>query len=468
MLVQRTKGIQSLQTALQALLSFLLFWAWFSFFTLTYSAVDSSMVADYLLNSVWLVSAFALEHLLRGGHGEFSSHNFIGSHRQALRQSIFIIGVMLFFLFATKDQTVSRMFLLTFIPMQYGLLLVTNRKLPRLLARRFLGGAYQQRTVLLGSTDRLHSMVNWAEQKKDYGLNIIGVLTPRDDRWGPDLPWPVLATMESFESVISDQKVHQVILAEDSLQRGTTEKIINACEKRGIRLLMLSDSALRFRHSVCFIQDEGFWFIGLRQEPLEDPFNRVLKRGFDIAVSLPVVVLILPVVGTIVWALQRMRAPGPLMFVQERAGLLNIPFRIYKFRTMHLNPEASTRQAVPGDSRIYKGGEFLRKYSVDELPQFINVLIGNMSVVGPRPHMISQSDSFEKIMETYHVRALVKPGITGLAQVRGYRGQTRNHEDLINRVKSDIDYIENWSFSRDVLIVARTIAQLIFPPRSAH
>jgi len=214
-------------------------------------------------------------------------------------------------------------------------------------------------------------------------------------------------------------------------------------------------------------EDEGMRFIGLRSEPLEDPFGRLSKRCLDIVVASLAVVFILPFTTLVVAWLQWRYSRGPLVIRQLRSGLQNLPFGIYKYRTMHVQNSDPTRQATEGDLRIYPGGQWLRKFSIDELPQFINVLRGEMSIVGPRPHLIEHDEHFARGLVNYPVRANVKPGITGLAQVRGFRGETKTLADVVKRVESDIYYLENWSFLWDCWIILRTASQVIFPPRSA-
>jgi putative colanic acid biosynthesis UDP-glucose lipid carrier transferase len=163
-----------------------------------------------------------------------------------------------------------------------------------------------------------------------------------------------------------------------------------------------------------------------------------------------------------------MQSPGPLFYKQVRSGLKNRPFTIYKFRTMHVNNPDESRQARIGDRRIFAAGSWLRKMSIDELPQFLNVLRGDMSVVGPRPHMIEHNALFSRALENYHIRAVAKPGITGLAQVRGFRGEASQIEDIVKRVTSDVYYLEHWSFALDCSIVARTALQMLRPPQQAR
>ena len=143
-------------------------------------------------------------------------------------------------------------------------------------------------------------------------------------------------------------------------------------------------------------------------------------------------------------------------------------FRIYKFSTMHPHNNEVARQARDGDERVYPLGKWFRKLSIDEVPQFWNVLRGDMSIVGPRPHLIEHNDQFSQFMANYHVRTFVKPGITGLAQVRGYRGEARSNADIENRVACDIEYLENWNLSLECGIILRTCAQIVIPPRTAY
>ena len=219
------------------------------------------------------------------------------------------------------------------------------------------------------------------------------------------------------------------------------------------------------------VVEEGHTFYSLQEEPLEDPMNLLAKRVFDIALSLPVVVFVLPPLCLWVWAMQRIQAPGRLLFVQNRAGLRRNEFRIFKFRSMRDTASEAAHEAVQarkGDDRIYPFGHFLRKSSLDEFPQFLNVLRGEMSIVGPRPHMPAHDVEFSRYYKSYRTRHFAKPGITGLAQTRGYRGEITDPALLKERVQSDIFYITNWSFWLDLQITLKTGWQILRPPKSAY
>jgi lipopolysaccharide/colanic/teichoic acid biosynthesis glycosyltransferase len=219
---------------------------------------------------------------------------------------------------------------------------------------------------------------------------------------------------------------------------------------------------------VIYLEDEGHHFISLRQEPLENPLNRIAKRTLDVVVSVPIVIFVLPFASLLVWTIQRIYSPGPLYFKQVRAGIQNHQFMIWKFRTMHPNNPDMARQATWNDDRIYRCGHFLRRFSIDELPQFWNVLKGDMSVTGPRPHLIEHNEQFAKQIASYPIRTVVKPGITGLAQVRGFRGEARTPNDIALRLQADILYLENWRLTLDVAIILRTIWQMFVPPKTAY
>jgi lipopolysaccharide/colanic/teichoic acid biosynthesis glycosyltransferase len=214
--------------------------------------------------------------------------------------------------------------------------------------------------------------------------------------------------------------------------------------------------------------DEEFYFITMHDEPLESPLNRTLKRLIDFLVALPVVFILLPLLTALVWVLQRMQSPGPVFYRQTRSGIQNEEFEILKFRTMHPHGGPASKQAEKNDGRIFPAGRWLRRFSLDEFPQFINVLRGQMSVIGPRPHLVEHNRQFADALQFFHSRTFIKPGITGLAQVRGFRGETKTVEDIKRRLESDLYYLENWSPMLDIGILLRTVWQVFFPPSTAY
>ena len=187
----------------------------------------------------------------------------------------------------------------------------------------------------------------------------------------------------------------------------------------------------------------------------------VAKRCFDIVTSMMIIVLVLSWLLPILMLLIKIDSRGPVFFKQKRVGFLGKVFWCYKLRTMYVNREADTRQAIENDPRVTRIGKFLRVTGLDEFPQFINVLLGQMSIVGPRPHMYADCNKFANAISGYKFRNLAKPGITGLAQIKGYRGPTRDFESIFHRYQFDAFYVRNANFWLDLRIVRKTIAQII-------
>lgn len=193
----------------------------------------------------------------------------------------------------------------------------------------------------------------------------------------------------------------------------------------------------------------------------EELYRRLMKRAFDIIFSLLVIVFILSWLFPLLAILIRLESRGPVIFRQARSGRNNISFYCYKFRSMKINGDSHQRQASRNDARITRTGSFLRKTSLDELPQFFNVLLGDMSVVGPRPHMLKHTEQYRSLIDNYMMRHSIKPGITGWAQINGFRGETHRLELMEERVKHDIWYLENWSPRLDLKIIAITVLHVV-------
>jgi exopolysaccharide biosynthesis polyprenyl glycosylphosphotransferase len=208
--------------------------------------------------------------------------------------------------------------------------------------------------------------------------------------------------------------------------------------------------------------------LSLRKEPLDDVGNRIKKRFYDIVVSSLVIILILswliPIISLLIWLESR----GPIFFVQQRSGKNGKTFNCIKFRSMKVNKEAHEKQAVKNDERITRMGKFMRKTNVDELPQFFNVWMGSMSIVGPRPHMLKHTDDYSKLIRQYMIRHFLKPGITGWAQINGCRGQTRTVKDMNDRVQYDLWYLENWSLWLDTRIILLTAFNMARGEKNAY
>lgn len=224
-----------------------------------------------------------------------------------------------------------------------------------------------------------------------------------------------------------------------------------------MRLKFVPDFSMISKGQFSTTSFNNFHIIRPRNEPLQDSYNRLVKRIFDLAVSSLVIVLVLSWLYPILAIIIKSQSKGPVLFKQLRTGKKNRSFECYKFRSMQVNTLSDSHQAQKGDARVTPIGQFIRKTSIDELPQFFNVLLGDMSVVGPRPHMLKHTTDYNEQINNFMVRHFVKPGITGLAQVSGFRGETKKVSDMKRRVNADIDYLQNWSLIKDIKICFLTV-----------
>jgi exopolysaccharide biosynthesis polyprenyl glycosylphosphotransferase len=466
MVTQRTEGLYRLFVLCQILLVALLFWFGVWIMVTFYApALGTLTWRRYSIYCGVLVLGMALEALSRSRNYLWRDE-LLRPHRLSLRQTIASVGLLVIYLVATKDAFISRIFFFNFVPWLYVALLFSHHYLPALLARSVF--RREEKTVLVGPPQKAAYLRDWLRRKSEIGLRTVGLVYDERSQADPNDPdLPLLGSSADLERVIQHHGITQIILLEFPLTE-SNQNVIRICDHLGIRLFILSDLEERLRHSVTHFEDGGFRFIGLREEPLENPLNRFCKRAIDLAIAVPVMLVIFPIFAAIVFLAQRLQSPGSLFHVQRRAGMQNRQFQILKFRTMRPDHDEIARQATDGDDRVYPLGRWFRRLSIDEIPQFWNVLRGDMSIVGPRPHLIEHNHQFSQLMENYHVRTFVKPGITGLAQVRGYRGEARDPSDIENRITCDIEYLENWNLSLECDIILRTIAHVMFPPRNAY
>jgi len=463
MVTQRTEGLYRVFLLCQIVMVAALFWVGVWLMVTFYSPGPALTWQRYSTYCGVLVIGMILEALSRSKN-YFLQNELLRPHRLSLRQTVASVGLLVLYLIGTKDAFISRVFFFNFVPWLYVALLFSHYYLPSLLARGIFRS--EEKTLLVGSSRKAIQLRDWLQRKAEIGLRTVGLICDEKiDKTEDGLP--VLGRSDEIEKIIRERGITQVILLEFPLAE-VNQNVIRICDQLGIRLLILSDLEEKLRHSVTHFEDGGFRFIGLREEPLENPLNRLFKRAIDVAIAIPVMLFVFPILAFIMFVVQRLQSPGPLFHVQSRAGMQNRQFNIYKFRTMRPDHEELLRQARNGDERVYPTGKWFRRFSLDEIPQFWNVLRGDMSVVGPRPHLIEHNDQFSRFLANYHVRTFVKPGITGLAQVRGFRGEARNNTDIQNRVACDIEYLENWNLSLECGIIVRTFFQLIFPPDSAY
>lgn len=453
---------------LQVIAASLLFWLWT--FVIFNGFTGGVIVAYQHYFIYWMLVGLGL--LIDGLRPSEAKTDFLNLDLTrnctiSFRQTVTVLLVILFFLVASKDLAISRIFLFTFIPPLFFLFLYSNDTFPPFLAKFVFTGKYLQNTILLGPPDSIAKLNTWLSRKSSYGVRTVGFVTD-EPGFKPVGSLPCLGSSADLETHIVKANATHVIAVGLLGNIKKINKLADICHRLGVRLLVANDYEGALGRKVTLVEDDGIHFIGFHREPLESPFNRALKRIMDLAIALPAVLLVLPVLSVVVWLLQRWQSPGPLFFRQLRTGMQDEEFLMYKFRTMHLHNPDEAQQAQVDDKRVFPAGRWLRKLSLDEIPQFINVIKGEMSVVGPRPHLRAHDEIFRKVMNVYRVRAFIKPGITGLAQVRDHRGETKTEQEMIERVQSDLDYLENWSFLLDVIIVTRTIWKVLCPPKASY
>lgn len=269
-----------------------------------------------------------------------------------------------------------------------------------------------------------------------------------------------LGNIDRFIDDLQRGDIETVVFCDDNISKQVYENIIDIADDKMARVYFVPDfKYLKGDYDVEVINRVPL--INMMAEPMSHPENLLLKRIFDICFSLLVIVFILSWLTPIIALIIKLESRGPVFFVQKRAGLKNETFNCIKFRSMFINNKSDLITTRKGDTRVTNFGSFMRKTSIDEMPQFINVLMGDMSVVGPRPHMLSQTDYYAKITKKYMLRHVVKPGITGWAQVMGSRGEIFKHEDMQKRIEKDIYYIKNWSFFLDIKIIFLTFYNTI-------
>ncbi len=316
-------------------------------------------------------------------------------------------------------------------------------------------GRNSERVIIIGTGITARRIYKNLMSNDGYGLNIKGFISDFDPG---NLPAPYLGNIHRLDEIVHEHQIHTIYLAAFGDNERVVQEVIRVADDNICKFYYVPSLSPFVKRNFYLAPINGALpALGLHPNPLQNPLNRILKRSFDILFSLCVLAILVPLVFIPVAIAVKMSSPGPVFFKQKRTGYRGREFYCWKFRTMKVNNDADTRQATKDDDRKTKVGDFLRKTSIDELPQFWNVLKGDMSVVGPRPHMISHTETYRRIIGEYMVRHLIKPGVTGWAQVLGYRGTTDQLWKMEKRVDCDVWYIEHWSFMFDIKIIVKTV-----------
>lgn len=386
-------------------------------------------------------------------------------------QRAFSVISLLIFLFATCLIFLNvGDVLATFLVVYYVLTIVVFscwRVFVRMLLKFYRRKGYNfKRVVIVGAGKNGMELYRAMRDDISSGFNILGFF---DDNLAlKDILPSYLGTTDKVEEFAIAKDIDEIYCTLPGTNDEKILRILNFAEKQMIRFYIVPEFYRNVKKSMVMEFLESVPLLTIRREPLQAFYNRALKRSFDLVFSSVVLCTIFPILYVLIGFLIKRSSPGPIFFKQKRTGLYGHDFECYKFRTMRVNDQADTMQAVKDDPRKTKIGDFLRRTNLDEFPQFINVFKGDMSVVGPRPHMLKHTEQYSALIDKYMVRHLVKPGVTGWAQVTGYRGETKTLEQMEGRVKRDVWYIENWTFFLDLKIIVVTLVNMFRGDKNAY
>ncbi len=453
-----------------------------TFFKLLNAAVDYFLLNVLLLVGLLIIAPTSMEtsvvshlgfHILIANLLWFFASNQSNIYERVLKTEavpflkrviwslvIFSIAPLLLNL-VTPNLLISLSYIVPFLII-FSILILTNKILflsIRKSQRRFW--VDYKKVIILGAGESWRDLYEYFADNPNSGYVVQGFFsdTPPSD----DLPEGVKYLGELNESVryASKNGISEIFSALTSERKELVKTLMHEADKNLIRFRFVPDLSAFMDKNVMVEYYGALPIISQRREPLEVKVNEIVKKSFDFVFALFTTVFILSWLVPIIAIAIKLDSPGPIFFRQLRSGKDNKPFFCLKFRSMQVNNDSDAVQATKNDSRITKVGSFLRKSSLDEFPQFINVLRGDMSIVGPRPHMLKHTEDYSAMIDDFMVRQFVNPGITGWAQVNGLRGETKETESMSQRVKADLWYMENWSFLLDLKIVFLTMIQTI-------
>lgn len=341
----------------------------------------------------------------------------------------------------------------------YFIFMLTERIILRKILMRFRANKGNLKNVIMVGNEQTVYQLFEILKTPIYGYNIVGFFYDGECTNQEMAAKRLGGTGDIYGWLTVHSNINEIYGYFPKEQHDTINMMSKFCDNHLIRFYYIpAINVFKGNMTITFI--EGIPVIARREEPLRKDSNKLAKRIFDIIFSSFVLLLIFPWIFIFVSVMIKIQSPGPIFFLQERTGLDGKIFKCIKFRSMKVNNDADEIQATKNDPRKFPFGDFMRKTNIDELPQFINVFLGDMSVVGPRPHMLKHTAEYSKLINHFMVRHFAKPGITGLAQVSGFRGETRYIDQMEGRVKKDIEYIENWTFLLDLKIIVKTVTNM--------
>ena len=410
-----------------------------------------------ICNLLWLVCTGVF-----GLYSECTIHKLELVYKATWRSVVLHTFIFLTYLFFTSDTNFPKSFFTIFYSLtafSFIVSLFTGTALQSMLNKNF---DIRKVVAVLGMNNGGLKLASYLQ--KQSSLNFVGFLGEHSSTGSDDIRVPF--GIEQLR-IASDSGIDEVFISVEPDKINDLTDLIKEGEKQCVRLKFVPDlSALETNFR--FDKMGNFTVLCARTEPLENLENRFKKRLFDIIVSLFAIVFVLSWLYPILAILIKIQNPGPVLFKQLRSGRDNKPFWCFKFRSMKMNDASNHLQASLNDDRITSIGKFMRRTSLDEFPQFFNVLFGHMSAIGPRPHMLAHTEQYRKIIDKYMIRQFLKPGISGWAQVNGFRGETKEVSKMEERVEHDIWYMENWSVMLDVKVIFFTIINVFKGEENAY
>ena len=370
---------------------------------------------------------------------------------------IFLLLVFAFFGFY-NDLSAKSINILKYVLLVMSLITITKFAIFFLLKKyRKVFKGNLRKVVIVGLNKKTDQLRKYFNDNPDYGYQLVKIFDLKQYQ-----------NIEEIIKHISENEVDEIYSSIAELKNKELTSLIDFADNNLKILKFLPDNKEIYSKKLDFTYYDFLPISSMRKIPTDEPINLFVKRIFDITFSLVVIIGVLSWLTPILGLIIKIESKGPIFFKQKRNGLDYKEFYCFKFRSMRPNPEAHLHQIKKNDPRVTRIGKIIRKTSIDELPQFINVLKGDMSVVGPRPHMVSHTHMYAEKIDKFMVRHFIKPGITGLAQVSGFRGEVEDDNFITNRVKYDIFYLENWSIIMDLRIVIKTVIDALAGDEKAY
>ena len=366
---------------------------------------------------------------------------------------IFLLIVIAFFPFS-KQSLFSGKAIAIFLVSSFGLITIFKFLLFYYLKKyRIITGSNYRNTVIIGYTPEAIRLKGLFETRNDYGDRFLGFFSDKQSNKN------IKGNLSDLKTFVIENQIHEMYCSLNEISNIQLKDLIDFADENNKTIKFIPDTKEIFSKNLKIDYYDFFPVLSLQKSMLLEPSTKTIKRAFDIVFSLIIIVVLLSWLIPLMAILIKLESRGPVFFKQGRPGLDEKEFFCYKFRSMKIN-KTTEIEASKNDPRVTRIGKFIRKTSIDEMPQFLNVILGDMSVVGPRPHLWSQNKFYGNSIKKYMVRHYVKPGITGLAQVKCFRGEIETHNDMINRIKFDVFYIENWSLVLDLKIIVQTIINI--------